>query len=326
MEVGFRQQAGVLPSAGVADPGIALEGDNLFGNRAFVEGIACRGNRRFSAEVAASDFCVDRCLERLSPIFVDQELAHLRHASARKIDTRRTGPFIFEFLLQPGERSAQPRIDWEPFLGHLYRRLKHVFQPQTPKMLQRVCPRAERTRHGRRQKAIARDDVDLLCLEPLDGRGSGRVTLPVDGVDPFLPCTIDQDRHFAADAVRLRLEQVDRDPGGNTGIDCIAAFLEHAHARRGRKIVACRHDAEATHEHRSCCKCHGLVPHSQADDLPQVRLASRYFPHSSRGGQMMEAPMARPSSGLSATQSSTASRHRMKWGVSKCAWNAASST
>src|SRR5207245_5709019 len=177
-----------------------------------------------------------------------------RHAVIRQVNLRRARPLLAEPLGQSGNRIVQAWIDREPRVGVVDGRLQHVFQSQFAEVQQRKRPGAECRGHGRREKAIARNRVDLGGAEPVDRGGPADPALAADGDDLAVLRRINEDRHFAADAAVLRLEDVQGETRGHGRVDGVAAFIEYALPGACCQIMAGSDYAVRSHVDRSSRK------------------------------------------------------------------------
>ena len=74
----------------------------------------------------------------------------------------------------------------------------------------------------------------------------GRRTLAADDLDgSALAGVVDNDRHIAAGAVEMRLDHLQRERGGDRGIEGVAALLQDSHAHGGGDPMGRRDDAES---------------------------------------------------------------------------------
>src|SRR6185295_652361 len=81
-------------------------------------------------------------------------------------------------------------------------------------------------------------------VEALDRRGGGRDTLAAQG-DRLALVDREEDRgDLAAGAVQVRLDDLEREPGRDGGVEGVAAALEHRQAGGGRVPVRGRDHAE----------------------------------------------------------------------------------
>ena len=70
-----------------------------------------------------------------------------------------------------------------------------------------------------------------------DGGLGRRRTLAADHLGLALAHVVEDDRHVAARTVEMRLDHLQREGGGDGGIEGVAAFLQRRHADGGRDPV-----------------------------------------------------------------------------------------
>ena len=80
----------------------------------------------------------------------------------------------------------------------------------------------------------ARHHLQPLALVVCDGGARGRGTLAADHLGASAFDVMHDDRHVAAGAIQMRLDHLQGEGGGDGGVERIAAFLQDAHADRGR--------------------------------------------------------------------------------------------
>ena len=148
----------------------------------------------------------------------------------------------------PDDDLAQGRVHGEAASGQLQGRREHVAQRERAERSQGGDPGVEGGRDARGQEAVAGDEVDAGGAEPGDGGARGRRAQAADGHHAAGTGIVDEDGHLAADAVVLRFEHGQGQPGGHARVDGVAAALEHAHARRGGQVVARGDHAVAAHD------------------------------------------------------------------------------
>src|SRR5262249_48535940 len=68
-----------------------------------------------------------------------------------------------------------------------------------------------------------------------------------DGMHLLVGRRVDEDRHLAAEAVVVRLDEVQRVAGGDGGVDGVAALVEHALPGAGGEVVAGGGEAAPAH-------------------------------------------------------------------------------
>jgi len=73
--------------------------------------------------------------------------------------------------------------------------------------------------------------------EVLDGRRRGRRSLAGDDVRALVARAPHDDRRLATGSVEVRLDDLEREPGRDGCVECVAAMLEDRHPGRGREPV-----------------------------------------------------------------------------------------
>ena len=110
------------------------------------------------------------------------------------------------------------------------------------------APNAPGTTAGSRP--VPRNEVEAEIVERLDRRRLRGDALPADDGRPLRQLVPDQDGHVATRPVQVRLDHLQREPGGGAGVSGVAAALQHAHAGRRRQPVRTGHHAEVADELR----------------------------------------------------------------------------
>ena len=80
--------------------------------------------------------------------------------------------------------------------------------------------------------------------EILDGGAGRRGALPADHLRLALAHVIENDRHVAARPVEMRLDHLQREGGGDRGVEGVAALFQRRHADGGGDPVRRGDDAE----------------------------------------------------------------------------------
>jgi hypothetical protein len=114
---------------------------------------------------------------------------------------------------------------------------EHVGEPPRAVLAQEQHPGVERARHDRGEKTGARH-----LLEPERGemgrRRARRIRpLAADDDRRLRIGALEDDRHFAARPVEMRLDDLQHEAGRDRGVEGVAAALEHRHAGGGREPV-----------------------------------------------------------------------------------------
>ena len=158
--------------------------------------------------------------------------------AVRHIDRRRGRPMIAEQLLDHGDGGAGALHNRMAALRVIDRRRQHVFESHGAVVAQQQHPGIEHARHAGRQQAGARHHVEAersrKCAMVSAGR---RRPLPADDLRLAALHVIENDRHVAARPVQMRLDDLQREGGGDAGIEGVAASFQNAHADRGRDPV-----------------------------------------------------------------------------------------
>jgi hypothetical protein len=134
------------------------------------------------------------------------------------------------------------------------RRLEDLAEPQRPEVAHELHPAVERTRYDRGQDPLAGHEVEAGVA--LQGRGRGGRSLCAQHprcADLGAP---EHHRQIAARAVLVRLDDLQHEPGRHGRVECVAAALEHPHARGRRQPMGGGHHAERAAKDRTRCGCH----------------------------------------------------------------------
>src|SRR5262249_9775962 len=119
-------------------------------------------------------------------------------------------------------------------------------------------------RHGCREKAVARYRIDFGRAEPVYRGRLADPALAADGNDFAVLGRINENRHLAADAAALRLEDVHGKARRHGRVDGVAIFIEHALPGPCSQIMPGRDNAVRSHVDRSSRKrvgaWHGVGP------------------------------------------------------------------
>ena len=164
---------------------------------------------------------------------IAEELRWLRDAAAGQINRGGARPVLAEERCDRDERLDDARHERVAVLGVAERRLEHVAQAERSVVAEEEHPRVERARHSRRQEPRAGDELETKRREGLDRRPCRRHALAAERSGALLLLAPEQDRHFAARAVEMRLHHLQRERGGDGGVEGVAAAFEHPH--RGRR-------------------------------------------------------------------------------------------
>ena len=121
---------------------------------------------------------------------------------------------------------------------------QHVGEPHGAVVAQQQHPGVEHAGHAGGQEPGARHHVEALLAVMRDGGRGRRRTLPADHLDLALAHVVHDHRNVAARTVEMRLDHLQREGGGDRGVEGVAAFFERRHADRGGDPMGRGDDAE----------------------------------------------------------------------------------
>ena len=180
---------------------------------------------------------VDDLFHGGGPIGVLENFPDGRHAVVGQIDRGRAGPLLPKPLGQAGNGISQTGVYREAGFGQLDRRLENVLERQGAELHQRESPSAERRWNRGRQKAVAGDRIDAGLAKPFDRGRLADPSLPANGEHLSFFGGMDKNRHLAADAAVVGLQDVERESGSHRSIDGVAAPVEHPLPSASAQIV-----------------------------------------------------------------------------------------
>jgi hypothetical protein len=115
--------------------------------------------------------------------------------------------------------------------------LEDVPQPQRAELLEQQHPRTEGAGDASGQQTRSRHEVEAERAEARNRRGGRRSPLPADYENLVPLGAVEDDRHLAARPVQVGLDDLERQPRGDRGVEGVAAQLEDRHARgRGEPV------------------------------------------------------------------------------------------
>lgn len=203
--------------------------------RAFDLGVA--------ASAAALGFAEDAgvgCCQRL----VDEERSGFRHLTVRKIHRGRGRPMLTEQLLDGLDRGAGAFDQRIAVAGVGDRGLQHVAHVHRAVVSQQHHPGFESAGNAGREQAGAGHHVEAFASVMCDGGARGRRALTADHLSAAAPHIVDDDGYVAAGTVQMRFDHLEREGGGDAGIEGIPALFQDGHADGGRNPVRGGDDAE----------------------------------------------------------------------------------
>ena len=183
-------------------------------------------------------------------LLVGEQRAGPRHFVVRQVDRGRCRPVLAEQFLDDldGRRRALDQRIAVAGVGD--RGLQHVAQPHRAVIAQQQHPGFERAGNAGGEKPGAGHHLQAFALVMRDGCLRRRGALAADHLGAAALGVVDDDRHVAAGTVQMRLDHLQREGGGNTGVEGVAAFFQDAHADGGGDPVRRGHDAEGAFDFR----------------------------------------------------------------------------
>jgi hypothetical protein len=121
---------------------------------------------------------------------------------------------------------------------------QHVGELHRAVVAQQQHPGVEHAGHAGREQASAGHHVEAERTVMRDGRRGGRGALAADDLGFALLDVVDDDRNVAARPVEVRLQHLQREGGGDRGVEGVAAALQGSHPDAGRDPVRRGDDAE----------------------------------------------------------------------------------
>ncbi len=237
------EQAAVRGTGAIHQRVRAVEAAHRFGDEAAIPGGA--SGLDLALAIAAGGFGVaEHARIGCGELAIAKERRGFRHAATRQINRGGARPVLAEERRDRDERLDDPRHERIPVLRIAQCRLEHLAQAERAVVAEEEHPRVERARHRRRQEPRAGDELQTKRRESLDRRPCRRYALAAERSCALLLLAPEEDRHFAARAVEMRLHHLQRERGGDGGVEGVAAAFEHPHRGRGREPVRRGGDAE----------------------------------------------------------------------------------
>jgi hypothetical protein len=180
---------------------------------------------------------------------LDENLTGLWRAPVRQIkrDIRWKHPILGLVL---GDDFRHQRVDRKAVAGVADRRLRDLAEAHRAEALERSDPGIGRRRHHgaenplRNRAGVVR--LEVIGPDRLRPRAEAR-----DRDDAILRGRIDDDRRHARKIHVFRLHDAERNPGRNSGVDCIAACLQNLEAGLGGQVMTGRHHVARPHDRRA---------------------------------------------------------------------------
>ena len=175
---------------------------------------------------------------------VGEQRAGRRQLAAGQVDRGRRRPVRAEQLRDRRDGGVRALDQRMALAGVEDRGRQHVGEPHGAVVAQQQHPGVEHAGHAGGEQAGARHHVEGLAAVMRDGGGGRRRALAADHLDLALAHVVDDDRNVAARAVEMRLDHLQREGGGDRGVEGIAALLQGRHADRGGDPMGRGDDAE----------------------------------------------------------------------------------
>ncbi len=181
----------------------------------------------------------------VSQRLVGEERAGLRHRAPGEIDRGRCRPIGAEEIgdrRDSGVGALDQRI---PGAGVVDRGREHVGEPHRAVIAQQHGPGVERAGDAGGKQTSARHHVEAEAAIVRDRGVGGRRPLAADHLGLALAHVVHDDRHIAARPVEVRLNDLEREGGCDSGVEGVAPLLQGRHADGGRDPVGRGDNAES---------------------------------------------------------------------------------
>ena len=252
-QVGVGQQPPVRPAGHVHDVGGGDVGGDRLGHEAFV----VHPPRRLDLLVAvlARRFrLVEDTLVGGRQRGVGEARARCGDLAAGQVDLGRARPVVQEQLGHAGDPPAD-RGQQRVAAGRVADRVPdHVPQPQRAELPQQHHPGPECAGHARREQPAAGHEAEAEAEaeagERLRRGGGRRGPLPAEHEGLAAPGVMGDDRDLAAEAVQVRLDYLEDEPGGDRRVERVATVLKYRQPGRRGEPVRRGHHAERAREFR----------------------------------------------------------------------------
>src|SRR5450759_2803138 len=134
-----------------------------------------------------------------------------------------------EESLHHGDNVSDARHDGVTCLGVIDGETHNVSQPPRSVIPQERHPSAEGAGHACSEQAGTGDVVQAERADQLDGGRLWRRALTADDLNAASSYIPEQDWDLPAESVQVRLHHLQDEAGGEGGLACITALLEHRH-------------------------------------------------------------------------------------------------
>ena len=224
-------------SRGVGESVFGDEREDLLRDLSLVKDVVSGLERFPAASSSLPGFRLHELCKHLGKVLLDIDLPHGRNASVGKIGPGRARPHLQELLFAPLEGGRKPFEHGESLLRQVHGGRKDLCKSHGPEAGQGCDPGRDGVGHGGGQQSIAGNGIDPVFPEPLDGRPLRGGSLAGEAHYPFLVRQVDQDGHFAADAVNVGFQDGQGEPHRHTGVHGITTLLENVQSDPAGKIM-----------------------------------------------------------------------------------------
>ena len=225
---------------------VTLVAQDRGGDVAPVERVARGVQPGETVAVGVRAFLVRHVLQRASEVALHEHIARRRRFAIGQ-EYRGGGGPVGKVLHAHGELLGQERIGRETVAREADRGGCDLAERHGAKAGQRGNPDAGRGGDDAVQQALG-DTAAVVAVEVLDAGGLGPDANAADHVALIGFGEVDHHRGDAAEADELAFQHVDREAGGDAGIDGVAAGFQDLQAGKRGVVVAGHHDVVARHD------------------------------------------------------------------------------
>ena len=241
-------QPGVRTSAGVTERQPAERVDRL-GDETLPPGAAGRLDLRLPVRTGGPSG-VDEAAQRVRVRRVGDHLPRRGRAAVAEPEARGGRPVVGE--QRPDPRDGLPgRADQRVAGGGVAdRRLQHLGERAGAVVAQQQQPGVDGARHHGGERSGTGDEVQAERPEVRDGGGGRSRALAAQHPRCEVGRGGEDRRHLTGRAVEVRLHDVQHEPGGDSGVEGVAAAFQHTHRGLAGQPVRGRDHAERAAQRR----------------------------------------------------------------------------